>query len=495
MNRNSKLVLFILCNLFFLLGFSTLLKIQAQIAIAKPTLGFTQICASPSFNTFDVTFSFSPTSGINTSNQFIVEMSDGNGSFTTPTELHRSVAGAITSSPAKITFSVPLTTSGENYRIRVRSTSPASVSQLSNPFPAYYKPQDSQYTINNSVQNVTICSGGTYLLSIDNPGTGQNDSPLKYPGLTFNWFKDNGNTVPPTKVAAAIGGSYMVTAPGTYYVETNYGSCTSSSYSNKVTVTTSSTGALASITSSQGNPYCAAQGSTLLTVTQANSYQWFKDNVAISNATSQTYTATSPGVYSAKISFGSCEATATIDLKEVTFSSTLNVPPTQAIDFGTTVDVQVTTTASTPTFQWYLNEVLIPNVTTNNYVVTSKGKYKVVITQPGSCTVKKEVTFEITYVDDPDNFPDVANIPNVISPNGDFINDTWVLPKQYVKGTNTEVIIINAAGEIVLQTKDYENNWPLLTNPIVFKNVNPIYFYIITTADNKVKKGSITVLE
>jgi hypothetical protein len=25
---------------------------------------------------------------------------------------------------------------------------------------------------------------------IDNPGTGTNDSPLKYPSLTFKWFKE-----------------------------------------------------------------------------------------------------------------------------------------------------------------------------------------------------------------------------------------------------------------------------------------------------------------
>lgn len=497
MKRLSKAVLFILLNLLFLFGFSLVQKIQAQISIAKPTLGFTQVCANPSFNSFDVTFNFTPTTAVTPTNQFIVEMSDATGSFASPTVLHSTVAGAITTSPAKITFSVPLTTSGENYRIRVRSTSPASVSQLSDPFPAYYKPQESQYTINNSVQNVEICSGGSYLLTIDNPGIGQNDSPLKYPGLTFNWFKENGGSVPPTKVAAATGGSYMVTTPGTYYVETNYGSCSSSSssYSNRVIVSTSTSGAIASVTSSQGNPFCATQGSTVLTVTQANSYQWFKDNVAIPNATNQTYTATTSGVYSAKISFGSCQATATIDLKEITFAASINVPPTQAIDFGNSVAVQVTSTATNPTYQWFFNDEILPNVSSNSYNVTLKGKYKVVVTQPGSCTVKKEFNFEITYVDDPDNFPDVPNIPNVITPNGDLINDTWVLPRQYVKGTNTEVIIINSVGEIILQTKDYENNWPLLTNPIGFKNVNPIYFYIITTADKKVKKGSITVLE
>ena len=496
MKRYNKVFFLVQFFIYLVIGLSPFLnKLQAQIAIGKPTFPFTQICANPSFNTFDVNFSFTPTSGITASNQFIVEMSDGNGSFATPTVVYTSVAGAITTSPAKITFSVPVTTSGEAYRLRIRSTSPAATSQLSNPFPAYYKPQDSQFTINNSISNVVFCSGGSYVLSIDNPGTGTNDSPLKYPGLTFNWFRDNGPTAVPTKVASATGGTYTVTTPGVYYAETNYGTCTSDSYSNRVTVTSASSGATAIITSSLGNPFCTSQGPTVLSVTKGNTYQWYKDNVAIANATNQTYSVTTPGQYSVKVSFGSCDANASIDLQEITFSSSLNVNATNAIVPGENLDVIVTTAAVNPTYKWFFNGVQIPNAGTSTYSVTTKGSYKVAITQSGSCTVTRELSFDVTYTTDPNPFPDVPNIPNIISPNGDFINDTWILPLDYVSGTDTEVMIISALGEVVLQTNDYQNDWPTITSPIDFKNVNPIYYYIITTPDKKVKKGSITVIK
>ena len=103
---------------------------------------------------------------------------------------------------------------------------------------AYYKPQDSQFSINNFEATATYCPGGSFVLKIDNPGTGTNDSPLKYPSLTYNWFQYNEGAAP-TLLAAASGGSYTVTKPGTYYVETNYGNCTSDSYSNKVKVSES----------------------------------------------------------------------------------------------------------------------------------------------------------------------------------------------------------------------------------------------------------------
>ncbi|OOV28738.1 hypothetical protein BXU11_01980 [Flavobacterium sp. LM5] len=495
MYRQHNKVFFLLRFLFLYIGLAPFISLKAQVSIGKPTFPFTQICANPVFNTFEVNFSFTPTTGLSVSNQFIVELSDGAGSFATPTVLHTSAAGAITTSPAKITFAVPVTTSGENYRIRVRSTAPIATSQSSNSFPAYYKPQDAQFTINNNDYNVVICTGGSYVLSIDNPGTGANDSPLKYPGLTFNWFRDNGPTVLPTKVASAVGGNYTVSTPGVYYAETNYGSCTSDSYSNRVTVTSSSSGATAVITSSLGNPFCSSQGTTVLSATQGNTYQWFKDNQAIANATKQTYSTAVPGKYSVKIGFGSCDANASIDLQEGTFNASLNVPATSSIVPGENLNVAVSTDATNPSYKWFLNGNQIPNVTASTYSATVKGTYKVTITQPGNCAISKDLIFEVTYTTDPNPFPEVSNIPNIISPNGDFINDTWVLPLEYVNGKDVEVVIVSAFGEVVVQTRNYQNDWPTITNPIDFKNVNPIYYYIITTPDNKVKKGSITVIK
>ena len=77
--------------------------------------------------------------------------------------------------------------------------------------------------------------------------------------------------------------------------------------------------------------------------------------------------------------------------------------------------------------------------------------------------------------------------------NGDNINDTWVIPQQYVAGTNTEVIIMNSYGKTILATSNYQNNWP--QNEINFKQVNPVYYYIITTQNKKSRKGSITLVK
>ncbi|MFV7236176.1 gliding motility-associated C-terminal domain-containing protein [Flavobacterium sp. ZB4R12] len=471
--------------LFFIFPLTN--SINAQIVIGTPTLPFSQICANPSFNTFNVTFSFAPVSGLSSTNQFVVELSDPNGGFTSPTVVFTSGAGTVTVSPATLTFSVPTTTAGEKYKLRIKSTSPAATSPNSISFSAYYKAQDAPFSINNFVSTATYCSGGSYVLTIDNPGTGSNDSPLKYPSLTYNWFKE------PSLTPIATGQSLTVNQSGKYYVETNYGSCTSDSYSNRVTVSEATSGAVTTITSSLGNPFCSSANSTTLSTVAGNSYQWYKDNVAISGATGQTYITNQKGQYAVAVNFGTCVANASINLQNYQFTSSINVPDTNTISPDETLAVTVTTTASNPEYKWYLNDSIIPGSTGSTYGVTTKGSYKVVITQTTGCVVSNEFPFVVNTAVDSNPFPDVANIPNLISPNGDGINDTWIIPQEYVSGTNTEVLLISSLGEVVLKTNDYQNNWP--ENGIDFKNVNPVYYYIITTQDHKVKKGSITIVE
>ncbi|MDG2431067.1 gliding motility-associated C-terminal domain-containing protein [Flavobacterium sp.] len=467
-------------------------SLVGQLVIAKPTFVFLQACSNANFNTFEIQINFSASPSLNSNNQFIIELSDPAGSFLSPSVVYTTAIGEITASGQKVIISFPITTSGEKYQLRVRSTIPAVTGDKSNAFAAYYKAHDEQFTINNTVATASYCAGGNYTLRIDPDGNTVSNSPLKYPSLTYNWYRDNGTSLPKTLVLSAGPGNYTVTQPGTYFVETNYGTCTSNSYSNRVQVTESTTAASASITSSKGNPFCIAQGPTILSVGAGNSYQWFKDDVPISGATSQTYQATTSGKYSVKVDYGSCQASAFIQLQEFRISSTINVPPSNSLNTGETLGVTVTTDASSPTFQWFLNSKVIANATTNNYTASSTGNYKIIVTQNGSCTITNELFFEITGANTsiPTNVP---NIPNLISANNDGINDTWVIPQDYSSGSNSNVTIISSNGEIVMQTNNYLNDWP--NDSINVKNINPVYYYIITTQDNQVIKGSITVIK
>jgi gliding motility-associated-like protein len=459
--------------------------ISAQIVISTPVIGFSQACASPSFNTYNVTFSFSPESSLSGTNQFIIELSNENGSFSAPTSIYSTNQGEITTSPTTLTFEVPTTIAGEAFKLRIKSTEPAATSTASVAFAAYYKIQDTPFSINNLISSGAYCSGGSYLLTIDNPGNAMNDSPLQYPSLTFNWYKETSAT---TFVFVASGETLTVNQPGTYFVKTNYGTCTSNSYSNRVTVSESSSGTTSEINSSLGNPYCSSEGATTLSTINGNSFQWYKNEVEISGATNQMYETNEPGDYSVTIDLGNCTTTASINLENTGFSSSIDVSGFNTIEEGETLVATVTTDAVNPEFKWYLNESIISGEVNSSYEASQLGNYKVVITQNSGCVGSNEFRFSIT-----EPFPDVANIPNLISPNGDGANDTWVIPQEYVNGTNTEVIIFSAQGKMVFISNNYQNNWP--EDQLDYKDVNPLYYYIITTSDGKTKKGTITVVK
>ncbi|NRR93027.1 gliding motility-associated C-terminal domain-containing protein [Winogradskyella undariae] len=462
---------------------------NAQIVIGTPNLGFTQACASDSFNTYYATFIFSPESSLSASNQFSIEMSDVDGEFLSPTIIHTTAPGEITSSPATIAFSLPETTAGENYRIKIKSSGPIASSSRSVPFAAYYKIQDSPFTINNLVSTGAFCAGGSYLLTIDNPGNNTNDSPLQYPSLTFKWYRE---TSPTTSTFVADGPTLTVNNEGTYFVRTNYGSCTSDSFSNRVTITQAASGeASATIVSSLGNPFCPEQGFTTLNTIGGVSHQWYKDGNIIPDATEQMYQTNESGVYSVQVDLGECLASGSIDLVSELFDSTIDVPEFNEMLAEETLTVTVTSTAITPEYEWYLNENIIPSATNAIFEATEFGEYKVVITETTGCNASIEYLF--TIEEELDLFPEVEKIPNLISPNGDTINDTWIIPSDYVSGTNTEVLIMTTQGKIVLKTNNYQNNWP--ENDLNLTSISQVYYYVITTEDNNTKKGSITVVK
>jgi hypothetical protein len=459
--------------------------INAQVVISKPSFVFTQARASSNWNKYEVNFTFSPESSLETSNQFIIELSDGTGSFSNPTTVYTSAQGEITTSPATaVRFSLPTTTSGEKFRLRVKSTAPASIGQMSNEFPAYYKLHDEQFSINNFIDTAAYCSGGSYLLTIDNPGL-LGESPLEHPSLTYKWYKETSET---TSVFVAEGKTLSVDQPGTYFVETNYGSCTSNSVSTRVTVSEVSSNTTSSISSSRGNPYCSTEGPTVLSAINANAYQWYKDGEAISGATEQMYETDKSGEYSVSIDLGNCMTSASINLETKGYTSSIDVDEINTIDDNETLTATITTSANNPEYRWYLNDNMINGATSSTYTITQTGAYKAVVTQTTGCNASTEFPFEVREA-----FPDAEKIPNIISPNNDGTNDTWVIPQKYVNGTNTEVVIINSQGKVEFRTNNYQNNWP--ENEIVFADVNPVFFYIINTSDGKSKKGTITVIK
>lgn len=454
-------------------------KSSAQIG-APTAVAFSQICASSSFNSYTVSFTFTPAS-FTGANVFTLEMSDATGLFTTPTPI-TILSSSTATSPGNFTFSVPTTTGGQNYRFRVKSSSPATTGPSSSAYAAYYRIFDQAFYINNQLPTAVFCSGGNLVLTVD-PSTVPFPSPLPFTTLKYKWFKNN------VLISGQITSSLSVNSAGTYYVAIDYGSCSTPSSvtrSQDVVVTQATSSLSFPVTASLPNPIC--QGTpTVLTTTSGFAYQWFKDGVAIAGANNFQYSTDLSGIYYVNVNAGSCSAqSASYTVIAIDFTATINIPAVSNILPGETKTVEVTTNAISPSYQWYLNGVIIPTETTSTYTATTEGDYKVIVTQNGSCIVNKDLLFTL------ETGTPATKIPSVVSPNADGINDTWEIPQEYLGSSNTKIQIISAQGEEVFKTSDYQNDWP--QTPIDFKSVNPVYYYIISKPGQGEKKGSITVV-
>ncbi|MEO8235253.1 MAG: gliding motility-associated C-terminal domain-containing protein [Flavobacterium sp.] len=469
---------------FVLLAFFSPITVSAQAISAvtngSPAHGGTvfQRCDS-SNGTFAYWSTFAISGSFGSGNTFTLQLSDSSGSFGTPTFL--SSSPTFSGSTGEFSFFLPSTTSGTGYKLRVISSNPV-VSSVSSAVPSYSIVFNQSFWLNNQNQNVSICGGGSFTLSVD-ANTVADPSPIIYPNLKYKWFKNN------ILVSGQTGSTYIINSSGTYRAEVDYGVCSNVAVSRNVVVNIVPAGSTFTITSSGGNTVCPPTANTL-SVPGGYAYQWFKDNVAIPGATAFNYPATQPGDYYVVVNQGSCSSTSnTVNLSVVGFSASIDVLESPAINnvpAGEIKTITITTNAASPTFEWYLNGVLIPSATTDTYSTNVMGNYKAIVKQTVGCLVNKEFLFQLKEGVNP------VKIPNLISPNADGDNDTWEIPQEYINA-NTEVMIVSATGEIALQTTNYDNKWP--QTALNFKSVNPVYYYIISKDGSPIKKGSITIIK
>lgn len=112
-------------------------------------------------------------------------------------------------------------------------------------------------------------------------------------------------------------------------------------------------------------------------------------------------------------------------------------------------------------------------------------RYILTVTDDNGCTDSDTVL--ITVIDDFNLIP-----YNVITPNGDGDNDTWIVDNIQAY-PDAKVSIFNRYGMTVFEGTNYQNDWDGTYND----NELPdgAYYYIITSeAFDKVWKGSINLI-
>ncbi len=486
------------CNFFnkyFLIVFlfSFISENKAQTFVNAPTKNFGNICASSNFNSYSINFDFN---GFNAGNIFTLEMSDPEGDFAKLTPI-TILSSQVSTSPGKITFKVPesVNTAGKFYRLRIKTSSPSMTSSPTLPFHAYFWIYNDKINIlDDGNGSLSIC-GANGILAISE----KSPSPLQYKTLQYIWKKDG--IVIPNETGAKL----SVTQSGKYSVQVDYGNCNSTvgfiAYSQDVNVSFTNNTIPYSISSSLGTTICPSNPTTLST-TAGQAYQWYRDSegngnfVKIEGATSYSFKTADPGTYKVVISPGTvCESTSTntITLQATNFNLGIDAKSVNYLKKTERIAINATTTALNPSYEWFLPGGTAPINTTSNFTVTNdtnfkEGIYKLIVKQNDpTCVYTKTIQFKII------EGVESINIPNVITPNdSNNENDTWIIPTEY-KNDSVEVLILDSYGKEIFRMKNYDDSWP--KSVIEFKDVNPIYYYIISKNGSPLKKGSITILK
>lgn len=348
---------------------------------------WTAACASDSFNEYFVNFTWSPPL-VDSANEFILELSDASGNFDSATELDR-VADQNTTFDFDFTFSLATDVQGDSYRFRIRSTNPAMTSPESDAFSMYYIGYSNPILISRDGDGtippggvVENCNNGNVTLETHNVTNAEN--------YNYNWYRSG--TLLSEKTNAIT-----VTQDGMYFVEIDYGpNCSGSAntLSNTIEIQTAASSGIA-ITASSSTTLCAGQ--TVDLVANINdpswTYTWLQNGTAVtsptlgdSSFTVDSSTSNFDGDYTLQIEgSGICtETTNAITINDAgNFSVTLNNDTNIVLLPSQTRTLSVSSSAATPTYQWYKDGAAITGEINTTLDITAVGIYFVRVTENG----------------------------------------------------------------------------------------------------------------
>lgn len=343
-------------------------------------------------------------------------------------------------------------------------TTPASL-ELEIAFSAGYTPCSSTSTL-IEVQEIR---------AVDSGGNSTNVTSDLISTMAYQWFLD-GNLIP-----GATGSSLSLTDPsenGVYSLEGTLAGFNPVSNTLEALLRSSETIDISSTDQTVCGPSEPVTISTTADLT-GETFDWYRDGVGLNENTSSIQTGL-PGSYELIIERDGCPLISNTIVLNPLDPDLISLSSGDEIQFPEGTSETVTASGG-DSYLWYdENNNEIGNSAT--VTITQEGEY-LIVASLGNCQVMKTLT--ATYLD-------TFKVPNVISVNGDGINEQWILPNYYSGKPDVIVTIYNDKGEEVLNVNNYQNNWP--ASSAAFTRQNMIFYYRIRNSEKTLKQGTITVI-
>jgi gliding motility-associated-like protein len=218
-------------------------------------------------------------------------------------------------------------------------------------------------------------------------------------------------------------------------------------------------------------PFCDGQTIDLKATYNTGSLRWS------TGETTNTIGVKTSGTYTAFVKTAAgCEVKQPYQL-QLFNKPTLNVPDAKLCQFNKE-SVTLTAPPGFAKYEWNGAQG------TNTFVTGVLGAVTLNVTDANGCTASQTINVTSYCLE--------IKFPNTFTPNGDGINDTWVIAG--LEGDPTSrVQIFNRNGTMILDSKTYPVPWD---GKYHGKKVNAgVYYYIITAKNGKqVMNGALTII-
>ena len=373
-----------------------------------------------------------------------------------------------------------ITEDGEYYAEVTQTGGACSVSSKNSDVTTVVSPASFEITINytdayTSCETTSTILGVELINAVAADGTITDVTSALLDGFTYEWSKDGAAISGATSNSISLASN---SENGDYDLNAVVGSFIVDSNVLPVQLLTNET---VSITSS-GTVFCSGgETITLSTTTDLSSatYQWQLDGASI-NTTDEVLTVSTTGTYTLAIDRDGCSLISNEIVVTPLDENLITLDPGTEIVMpeGTT---RLVTASGGTAYRWLdANAVEVSNSDSINF--TEAGSYTL-IASIDNCEIVRQI--EVTYLD-------TFKVPNVITVNGDGINDQWIIPNSYSNKADVNVIIYNEQGQEIVNEFDYKNNWPQSTT--AFTKQNMVFYYKIRNASEVLKQGTITVI-
>ncbi len=408
-----------------LLYFISSVSLYAQ-TLQTPRIPESFFCRNSTNTNIEFLFDFNG-AAFDASNEFIIELSDATGDFSSPTNVGRITGENTTFFDIVARFDLPVLSYGDSYRVRIVSTMPAMEGPSSPPFEAYYMTSES--LILNGRDNVVLCGGVSQTVSVNEID----------PIFNYVWYKDD------VVIRGEVTSSLEISQPGRYYAAIDYGACTSSGVeSNFIDVTSVSPTGLV-INGDNTVEICANETYDLVASVDDTSfvYKWFRDGIQITGLPDYSPNYEAPvgnqfGEYYVEIEVGGCTSRSqpvTVQQKsDAGFEVNIEAPAIRVRLPRETIELTITHNSSSATIMWLKDGVPLPASNSLQLNAVEEGVYcAVVVDNSSSCPVSKK-SAEYTVLD-------VTEIVPTIRPGAGYAdcnNEETILSIVGIKGKATD---------------------------------------------------------